>query len=170
MVSTYLSEVVRRAVKAKVRNKVKTLINVDPLIQVKADPDFLFRSLANIIRNAVHHSDKEDVISVSAEIRADRVFITIADSGPGVPEDELEKIFAPFYRLESSRSRATGGTGLGLAIVKSCIEACQGSVSCRNGIPTGFEVSIELKGAEANFDREHDGERLDTFFVADTKS
>src|SRR5439155_1436663 len=73
-------------------------------------------------------------------IRADAangdVRITFADSGPGVPEEALEKLFTPFYRTEESRNRLTGGAGLGLAIVKSCAEACQGTVECRNRRPS----------------------------------
>ena len=70
----------------------------------------------------------------------------ISDQGPGVPEKDLEAIFEPFYRLESARERATGGVGLGLAIVKSSIEACHGSVACRNRKP-GLEVMVRLPAA-----------------------
>ncbi|MEO7652542.1 MAG: ATP-binding protein, partial [Bryobacteraceae bacterium] len=70
---------------------------------------------------------------------------TVADCGPGVPADEIENIFTPFYRPELARARETGGVGLGLAIVKSCVEACRGSVTCRNRSPKGLEVTIRLK-------------------------
>ena len=71
--------------------------------------------------------------------------IEIADNGAGVPKARTRKIFDPFYRLESHRSRQTGGTGLGLAIVKTCVEACQGKVFARNLKPQGFAVVIALK-------------------------
>jgi two-component system sensor histidine kinase CpxA len=70
--------------------------------------------------------------------------ITVADSGPGLPEEEVERIFTPFYRLETSRNRASGGAGLGVAIVRKCVEACKGTVRCRNRVPTGLEVEIRL--------------------------
>jgi two-component system sensor histidine kinase CpxA len=76
------------------------------------------------------------------------VCLTITDSGPGVPEDRLEEIFAPFYRLDPSRSQETGGLGLGLAIVRNCVEACHGAVRCRNRQPSGLEVEIRLPAAE----------------------
>jgi two-component system sensor histidine kinase CpxA len=76
------------------------------------------------------------------------VCINVADSGPGVPEDSLEEIFAPFYRLDASRSQETGGLGLGLAIVRTCVEACRGAVRCRNRRPSGLEVEIRLAAAE----------------------
>jgi two-component system sensor histidine kinase CpxA len=56
-------------------------------------------------------------------------------------------VFTPFYRVETSRSRDSGGVGLGLAIVKNCVEACKGSVRCRNRVPRGLEVEIRLAAA-----------------------
>ena len=73
--------------------------------------------------------------------------LAITDSGPGVPEDTLEQIFDPFFRVEPSRCRETGGVGLGLAIVKTCVEACQGTVTARNRKPSGLEVEIVLLSA-----------------------
>ena len=68
----------------------------------------------------------------------------MADSGPGLPEAEIERVFEPFYRVETSRNRALGGVGLGLAIVRDSVEACKGKVRCRNRVPTGLEVEIRL--------------------------
>jgi two-component system sensor histidine kinase CpxA len=74
--------------------------------------------------------------------------ITVSDVGPGLPEDALEEVFAPFFRLERSRGRDTGGTGLGLAIVKACVEGCKGFVRARNRQPNGLEVEIHLRSVE----------------------
>ena len=71
----------------------------------------------------------------------------ITDCGPGLPEESLPKIFDPFYRPELSRNRATGGAGLGLAIVKTCVEACNGTVTCRNRKPSGLEFEIVLESS-----------------------
>ncbi len=71
----------------------------------------------------------------------------MSDNGPGVPESSLEEIFAPFYRLDPARAQDTGGLGLGLAIVRNCVEACNGSVRCRNRQPRGLEVEIRLPQA-----------------------
>jgi two-component system, OmpR family, sensor histidine kinase CpxA len=75
------------------------------------------------------------------------VTIAVSDDGPGVPEGELPTLFYPFTRPDASRTRNTGGVGLGLAIVRSAVEACGGSVACRNLVPRGFEVSLRLRSA-----------------------
>ncbi len=86
-------------------------------------------------------------ITISATRQAAQVRLAVTDSGAGVPEIEVGKLFDPFYRLEPDRARQTGGAGLGLAIVKTCVEACQGSVAARNLKPSGFEVAITLNAA-----------------------
>jgi two-component system sensor histidine kinase CpxA len=76
------------------------------------------------------------------------ISIIVADNGPGIPEAELESVFKPFYRPELARQRETGGVGLGLAIVRTCVEACGGTVQCRNRSPKGLEVEIKLPIAQ----------------------
>ena len=119
-------------------------VAVDPSFCVQANTEFLIRSLANVLRNAVRYAGHRGPIRVSANRRNDLVVIRVTDSGPGVPEDSLDKIFAPFYRIDDARDRQTGGTGLGLAIVRTYIEACGGTVECRNRHPSGLEVRIQL--------------------------
>jgi len=77
------------------------------------------------------------------------VRISVADCGPGVPQESLSKLFDPFYRVDSSRTRQTGGAGLGLAIVRSCMEACAGQVTAHNRPGGGLEVTLYLPKAEA---------------------
>jgi two-component system sensor histidine kinase CpxA len=105
----------------------------------------LSRAIANVVRNAVRYAGEAGKIKVSATNWKNQVKIEIADNGVGVPKDTLEKLFDPFYRVESDRARQSGGTGLGLAIVKTCIEACQRKVSASNRIPHGLAVTISLK-------------------------
>jgi two-component system, OmpR family, sensor histidine kinase CpxA len=123
------------------------VIDVAPELAVEADPDLLARAVANVLRNAVRHAGAAGPITVSAAPAGAEVVVTVADRGPGVPEEALAQLFDPFYRVDLSRDRATGGTGLGLAIVKTCVEACGGSVSCRNRQPTGLEVLLRLPRA-----------------------
>ncbi len=114
---------------------------------VLAEPELLCRALSNLLRNAVRYAGQAGPITVSARCEDHEVSLTVADCGPGVPENELTRIFDPFYRLDPSRDASTGGIGLGLAIVKTCVESCQGTVSCRNRVPSGLEVTLTLPAA-----------------------
>jgi two-component system sensor histidine kinase CpxA len=109
-----------------------------------ADSELLVRALSNLLRNAIRHGGSSGAISVTARREGEEVSIRITDRGPGVPEEELPKLFDAFYRLDRSRTRETGGVGLGLTIVKTCVESCQGSVVARNHPPHGLEVEIRL--------------------------
>ena len=101
-----------------------------------------------MIRNALRHGAKAGPVTVEAARTGEEVTITVSDLGPGVAQEELPKIFEPFYRADASRTRETGGTGLGLTIVKACVQSCGGSVAARNREPGGFEVQIRLGAAE----------------------
>jgi two-component system sensor histidine kinase CpxA len=133
------------AVRRECSGRTDIIVDVDPSLQVRANPAYLVRAFANILRNAVRYAGDKGPIRISAQREGDQVQICIADSGPGVPEDALEKIFTPFYRLEDARDRQSGGSGLGLAIVRSCIQTCGGSVHARNRPQSGMEVVIELR-------------------------
>jgi two-component system sensor histidine kinase CpxA len=122
-------------------------IQIPGTLQALAAPGLLGRAVANLIRNAVRYAGEAGPIEVRAESREGTVFLMVSDSGPGVPEETLPKLFDPFYRLDVSRSRDTGGVGLGLAIVKTCVEACGGSVMARNRAPSGLQVEITLRQA-----------------------
>ncbi len=139
-----VADIINRALEREKwdRNRFKLSFETD--LQVQANSELLLRALVNLLRNAIRHGDSDAVIEISAARREADVVLEIRDYGSGVPEDELERIFEPFYRLESDRNRKSGGSGLGLAIVKTCIEACQGKVRARNLAPSGLCVTIEL--------------------------
>ena len=122
-------------------------MQVDEALTAIGHERYLTRAIGNLLRNASRYASHAGPISVTAGRHGDKVELVVADSGPGLPADALERIFEPFYRLQSSRSRETGGVGLGLAIVKSCVEACRGAVACRNRSPHGLEVIITLRAA-----------------------
>jgi len=119
-------------------------VQVDETLVVQAEPELLARALGNLLRNAVRYAGAAGPIRLAATVSHGKVLISVEDSGPGVPEDALERIFDPFYRVEASRSRESGGVGLGLAIVRTCVEACGGSVRALNRKPNGLRVEIAL--------------------------
>jgi two-component system sensor histidine kinase CpxA len=140
-------QIVERAVKVEDGGSSDIRIEMDPDLQVRGDEQCLFRALSNLVRNAIRYAGNQGPITISGQRQADRVVVTVSDSGPGVPDEALERIFTPFFRLESARDRKTGGTGLGLAIARSCIEACGGTVMCSNVKPHGLKVTLTLEAA-----------------------
>jgi len=145
-----VGDVVKQVVEREARDESHLETHVDAHLEVMAHPDYLVRSLANIVRNAIRYAGDAGPIVVAASEKDSTVSIVVADSGPGIPAAELEEVFKPFYRPEPARQRETGGVGLGLAIVKTCVEACGGTVQCRNRSPKGLEVEIRLPAAAAD--------------------
>lgn len=104
-------------------------------------PQALKRCLANLLENAVKYGKSALAIVDDNDARLE---IRIQDEGPGLPQSELDKVFEPFYRVESSRSRETGGTGLGLTIARSVAEAHGGSLVLSNRAGGGLEARLIL--------------------------
>lgn len=129
------------------KGEAEVRVSIPETLRVMMMPELLKRAVENVIRNAVRYAAADGPIHVSADRDREEIVLRVSDSGPGVPEDALPRLFDPFFRPDASRTAATGGTGLGLAIVKSCVEACQGRVSARNLSPSGFEVEITLIAA-----------------------
>ncbi|HON79901.1 MAG TPA: ATP-binding protein [Spirochaetota bacterium] len=97
----------------------------------------------NIIDNAINYNVEKGSITISALTEQREVIIRIADTGIGIPEDSIDKIFERFYRVDQSRSRSTGGTGLGLSIVKHAAEMLKWNVEVNSG-STGTEFTIHV--------------------------
>ncbi|MEX1057857.1 MAG: ATP-binding protein, partial [Natronospirillum sp.] len=110
-------------------------------VSLYGKPMAIKRCLSNLIHNAVFYGTEA---WVSAEGTAEAVYVRIVDNGPGVPEAELEHIFDPFVRLESSRSRYTGGSGLGMTIARNIVHSHGGDIGLRNAMGAGLEVTITL--------------------------
>jgi signal transduction histidine kinase len=101
----------------------------------------LKRSFANLVNNAVKYGDAARVTLTVGEGQAQ---VTVEDDGPGLPPDELERIFEPFYRVEDSRNRETGGTGLGLPIARNILRAHGGDVVLGNRAGGGARAVVTL--------------------------
>lgn len=114
----------------------------------KGDRELLWRAVENLLRNALRYTDPARGVVLALEAKgAGSAHITVRDFGPGVPEEEVEKIFEPFYRVHESRDRSTGGYGLGLAIAAAAIRRHKGEISAANVADGGLMVSIELPAA-----------------------
>jgi signal transduction histidine kinase len=110
---------------------------------VLGKPQALRRCLTNLIQNAVKFGSQATVVVEDGAA----LVVRVRDEGPGIPQDQLERVFEPFYRLESSRNRATGGSGLGLSIARDVIQAHGGSLVLRNLPVRGLEAIVTLPRA-----------------------
>jgi two-component system sensor histidine kinase CpxA len=122
----------------------RVILEIHDQPQIMAIPVLIERAIENILRNALKYSPENSIITVSLQKNADAALIRISDQGPGVPEAEIPKLFAPFYRCQEDRDRKTGGTGLGLAIAHRAIRLHQGQIILKNKAEGGLlaEVSI----------------------------
>jgi len=112
----------------------------DDVLTVRADPTALRQVLGNLVDNAVRHTASGS-ITIAAQREADGIWLSVRDTGSGIPAEHLPRIFERFYRVDASRSRQEGGTGLGLAIVKHMVEAHGGRVKAESAAGAGTTVS-----------------------------
>ena len=108
---------------------------------IQGRPTALKRCIANLVENAARYGGGVEIVAADD---GSRVSITVSDQGPGIPEEFLEKVFDPFFRLESSRARHTGGTGLGLGIARNIARAHGGDLVLRNRRGGGLIAQLNL--------------------------
>jgi signal transduction histidine kinase len=111
---------------------------------IKASADDLRLVWSNLLENAARFSPAGGQITVSAQCDGRRARVEVEDNGPGIPADQLTRIFERFYRGDSSRARETGGYGLGLAISKALIESYGGSIRAESAIGKGTKMIVLL--------------------------
>lgn len=128
------------ALEAKARG-VSVSVSAQDQVTIEGNPELLRRAIENVVRNAIRYAPEGTSVQITLEKAP--VTIKVRDYGPGVPEEELGRIFEPFYRVEGDRSRGGGGAGLGLAIARRAVDLHHGSIQARNAEP-GLEVRIAL--------------------------
>jgi two-component system phosphate regulon sensor histidine kinase PhoR len=114
---------------------------------VMADRDRILQVLTNLLDNAIKFTPEGGAVEVSVRRENGGAALTISDSGRGIPEEDLPRIFERFYRVERSRSREEGGTGLGLAIAKHIVDAHGGRISAHSRPGGGSVFTVVLPGA-----------------------
>ncbi len=125
---------------------LKMELNLESLPRVRGDPSQLRHVLRNLVSNAIKFNREGGRVIVEARRKDGEVEVCVADTGIGIPEEELDRIFERFYQIDSSPTRRYGGTGLGLAIVKEIVEAHGGRVrvSSRPGKGSRFCLTLPL--------------------------
>jgi two-component system, OmpR family, sensor histidine kinase SenX3 len=124
-------------------------------ILVACDRRQVTSALFNLLDNAVKYSEEGGKVDFTAEVEGFSVVISVRDHGIGIPHRDLERIFERFYRVDRTRSRATGGTGLGLAIVRHVAQAHGGEVSVESeeGLGSTFILKLPLAAASRSVRR-----------------
>ncbi|WP_281558373.1 tetratricopeptide repeat protein [Thalassomonas sp. RHCl1] len=124
-------------------------IDIPDDISISFDQGKIKQVISNLIDNSMTYTDLPGQIVFDTRVRNDRLDIRIQDSAPGVCKQELPLIFERLYRVEASRSRATGGSGLGLSICKSIIEAHRGTIMSSQSHYKGLAITIHLPLSQA---------------------
>ena len=105
------------------RAQLELVVDVPEHLPARANPDALAQVLGNLISNAARYTPVGGTVTVRAERRPADLLVSIANTGEGIPPEDIDRVFERFYRVEKSRDRAHGGAGIGLAIVKQLVEA-----------------------------------------------
>ncbi|MEZ0323035.1 MAG: HAMP domain-containing sensor histidine kinase [Hydrogenothermaceae bacterium] len=124
--------------------KVKVECDIEKNIEILADPKLLSRAIVNLIDNAIKFNVENGKVFISLKREENNIVIKVEDTGVGIPEDKIDKIFEKFFMLDESRS--VYGSGLGLSLVKAVIEAHKGQIKVfsKEGEGTTFEVILPV--------------------------
>lgn len=113
-------------------------------LEIEGDSERLRQVLGNLLNNALTHTPPDAAVTVRLTPRKHDVRLEVADTGPGLPEDEAARVFERFYRTDTSRTRASGGTGLGLSIVQALVSAHGGTVTVDSVVGKGTTFTVTL--------------------------
>lgn len=132
------------AEQAKSKSLELTMNETDPSIRIVGNKTNIEEVVSNLITNAIRYTPEGGKINASVEKDKNYARIQVSDTGFGIPEEELNRIFDRFYRVKNEKTRYINGTGLGLAIVKSIVEAHQGTITVTSKIDQGSTFSVLL--------------------------
>ena len=144
-INIFIQSIVNEFVPMAGEKNIKIIFNpAKEGLQVFGDKDKIRQVFVNLLQNAIKYTDKGS-IEILLDEEKKLVNISIKDTGIGIPEEDLNRIFERFYRVDKARSRAVGGTGLGLAIVKHIIEAHNSKILVQSKQGEGSTFSFKLK-------------------------
>ena len=142
-----LREIAREAaetLQAAAEEKSVTLRVIGDAVPLQSVPGLLREIVFNLCDNAIRYNTEGGSVEVRVESRGRGARLTVTDSGVGIPPEQQERVFERFYRVDKSRSSATGGTGLGLSIVKHAVQYLGGRIELRSQVGKGTTVEVEL--------------------------
>jgi signal transduction histidine kinase len=113
-------------------------------VLVCASEDDLYQIVFNLAENAIKYNVPHGEVTVSVKKRDGAAVLTVADTGIGIPQEDVPNIFSRFYRVDKARSREAGGSGLGLSIVRDAVILHGGDVSVTSNVPQGTVFTVTL--------------------------
>lgn len=113
-------------------------------MEIKADKDRISQVIINLVDNAINYTPADGKVTLKVFKDGDQVKIVVSDTGIGIPEKELPRVFERFYRVDKARTRVSGGTGLGLAIVKHIVEVHDGEITIDSMVDKGTTITVSL--------------------------
>jgi two-component system phosphate regulon sensor histidine kinase PhoR len=117
---------------------------IDDAMLVRADEEAIRQILDNLIDNAIKYTPEGGSVRLSSRVTDEGIAIEVADTGIGIPRDDLPRVFERFYRVDKARSRELGGTGLGLAIVKHLVQSIGGQITVNSRVGVGSQFTVTL--------------------------
>ena len=113
-------------------------------VMVELDRTLIQRAVGNLVSNAVAHTPEGGTVAIKARAEAAKVVIEVSDTGVGIPAEALPRVFDRFFRVDPSRSKASGGTGLGLSIVQGIMQLHRGNIEIASKLGVGTQVTLCL--------------------------
>lgn len=150
--SDLLAEVVQRFEQQAARAHLRLFSNIESSLSISANRDQIEQALVNLVDNAIKYTPGGGQVTVEALAVGRSVYVSVRDTGIGIAQEHLPRLWERFYRVDKARSRESGGTGLGLSIVKNIVEAHSGhvEVDSRTGEGSVFTVQLPLRQAGAH--------------------
>ena len=127
----------------KKHQKVECFVTAN-VPNVYADRDGIERVVLNILSNSIKYTGEGGTIKIYVGFVYNDAYIKVIDNGIGIPEEDLNKIFERFYRVDKARTREMGGTGLGLSIAKEILDQNNGRIDIKSKVHEGTEVVITI--------------------------
>jgi heavy metal sensor kinase len=144
-----VEEVLAECTPSAREKEVRLRHDISPRLEADLDPDQMKIALGNLVDNAVRYNRTDGTVEVHARPSDEDLIVEVRDSGIGIPDEHLPRIFDRFHRVDPSRAETSGGCGLGLSIVKKIVEAHGGRISASSG-PGGSTFTIVIPGAKGH--------------------